>query len=232
MLNDIEGFALVIMLKTWYIKLIAKFWIMLRRVRLVNRDFSILSNDCIGGVITHQLGCQFWSPTVNLFFQELEEYVTWCEHLEAYRGIELREVAGIGSPGYPVGELVHPEFGKITLHFLHYKAFAEAKAGWNRRYARLNPDNLFGIIHVTKHQDDLPILLRRFSQLPFRGKLLVTYPGILDENCFWEDSFFIHPNLSTYIHERILHNKNRLIRRRYIDDFDYVHWLNGNIGRR
>ena len=139
----------------------------------------------------------------SICFRELEEYVTWCEHLEAYRGIELREVTGIGSPGYPVGELVHPEFGKITLHFLHYKAFAEAKAGWNRRYARLNPDNLFGIIHVIKHQDDLPILLRRFSQLPFRGKLLVTYPGILDENCFWEDSFFIHPNLSTYIHERI-----------------------------
>lgn len=38
------------------------------RNRLINQDFSLLCNNCNGGVICHDLGLQFRSPTVNLFF--------------------------------------------------------------------------------------------------------------------------------------------------------------------
>lgn len=37
------------------------------RRELKNHDFSILCNNCNGGVISHDLGLRFNSPTVNLF---------------------------------------------------------------------------------------------------------------------------------------------------------------------
>lgn len=38
------------------------------RFRLKNKDFSIISRNCIGGVMYHDLGLKCTSPTVNLFF--------------------------------------------------------------------------------------------------------------------------------------------------------------------
>ena len=37
------------------------------RLRLKNKDFSILAPTCIGGVISHRLGLKFLSPTINLY---------------------------------------------------------------------------------------------------------------------------------------------------------------------
>ena len=33
-----------------------------------DNPFSIISSNCVGGVISHDLGLRFESPTVNLFF--------------------------------------------------------------------------------------------------------------------------------------------------------------------
>lgn len=41
-----------------------------RRSKLKNHDFTIISNTCVGGVITHYVGEQFRSPTVNLIIYE------------------------------------------------------------------------------------------------------------------------------------------------------------------
>lgn len=38
------------------------------RRRLVNKDITILANNCNAGFIYHDLGLQFKSPTINLFF--------------------------------------------------------------------------------------------------------------------------------------------------------------------
>lgn len=40
------------------------------RKELQNHDFTIICNNCTGGIISHDLGCEFKSPTVNLFFME------------------------------------------------------------------------------------------------------------------------------------------------------------------
>lgn len=38
------------------------------RSLLKNRDITIISANCVGGVIYHDLGLAFNSPTINLFF--------------------------------------------------------------------------------------------------------------------------------------------------------------------
>lgn len=40
------------------------------RIRLKNREFTILCSNCIGGIIYHRLGLQFRSPTVNLWMHQ------------------------------------------------------------------------------------------------------------------------------------------------------------------
>ena len=36
------------------------------RKRLINREFTIISSNCTGGVICHELGVRFDSPFVNV----------------------------------------------------------------------------------------------------------------------------------------------------------------------
>ena len=33
-----------------------------------NKNFTIIARDCVGGILYHQLGERFLSPTINLFF--------------------------------------------------------------------------------------------------------------------------------------------------------------------
>ena len=42
-------------------------WIKKLRARLVNRDFTLISNNCCAGIIYSDLGLQFTSPTINLY---------------------------------------------------------------------------------------------------------------------------------------------------------------------
>lgn len=51
------------------------------RKRLKNKNFSLITNNCTGGFIYHDLGLRFNSPTINLFFYK-DHFFTFLEHLE------------------------------------------------------------------------------------------------------------------------------------------------------
>jgi uncharacterized protein (DUF1919 family) len=38
--------------------------------KLLNKTPSIISSDCFGGIACHNLGIQFRTPTVNLYFSK------------------------------------------------------------------------------------------------------------------------------------------------------------------
>lgn len=72
-------------------KLIRKRFVVPRlRQRLVNKDVTILANNCNAGFIYHDLGLQFLSPTINLFFYK-DHFFTFLEHLDEYLAEEIRE---------------------------------------------------------------------------------------------------------------------------------------------
>ena len=54
-----------------------------KRLDLKNSDFTIISSNCLGGVISHKLGLKFMSPTVNLFI-EPSSFVKFCKNLPFY----------------------------------------------------------------------------------------------------------------------------------------------------
>lgn len=45
-----------------------KHWVKKQRKRLVNRDFTIISNNCCAGIIYSDLGLQFTSPHNEFIF--------------------------------------------------------------------------------------------------------------------------------------------------------------------
>ena len=50
-------------------KIRRKIYNIFQRKRLINRDFSLISSNCNGAVILHDLGLSFKSPFVNLWIK-------------------------------------------------------------------------------------------------------------------------------------------------------------------
>ena len=112
----------------------------LRKLRLRNRDFSLITNNCIAGIIYHDLGLPFRSPTINLFFEN-EDFFRFAGHLEHYLSCEMEELHRPGI-SYPLG-LLRRGAETVTVHFMHYDSYRQAAAKWKERAARVNPDNLY-----------------------------------------------------------------------------------------
>lgn len=52
------------------------------------RPVSIISQQCIGGGIYHDMGMQFLSPTINLYF-EAKDFIKFVENLKHYMNVEI-----------------------------------------------------------------------------------------------------------------------------------------------
>lgn len=189
------------------------------REKLDNKEFTIISSNCVGGIITHDLGKRFDSPTVNLFFYPAD-FLQFVKNLQHYiLESELRydeEKSRILN--YPVGIL-----DDITLYFVHFSTFQEAKEKWEKRSKRIHWDNLFFILvqqdGCTEEQ------VREFLELPYPHKVVFT------ENLIPEYSKAVY-NKEWLIDGKVRNlckYKGKNTGARWIDDFDYVKFLNGQI---
>lgn len=97
------------------------------RKRLYNKNFTIFSTNCIGGVIYHNLGLKFLSPTINLWISP-EDYIKLLKDPQKYLlNSDMHEIK-MKNIDYPVGRL-----NDITIYGQHYINFDELKYKWNER---------------------------------------------------------------------------------------------------
>lgn len=143
-----------------------------------NKDFTLIARDCIGGILYHQLGLRFASPTINLFFTP-EDFNSLCLHLKEYLDGELVEFKD-DSVSYPAGMLIPITGSKakpIRVDFLHYETFLEASAKWKQRKSRINWDNLF-VISSFCYSTELPSLsdqlVEEWNAIPYKKMVFVT----------------------------------------------------------
>ncbi|MDR2656504.1 MAG: DUF1919 domain-containing protein [Oscillospiraceae bacterium] len=139
-----------------------------QRNRLTNHDFTIFSDDCIGGMISQALGEQYRSPTTLLRIYA-NDFIEFLEHLDVYLNAKLQD-NGIGlldTYKYPMGLLKN----RVVVHFMHSKSFKEGAADWERRKARINYGNIF--LKMSDSYGMTPELLNRYLKLPY-PKLLYT----------------------------------------------------------
>ncbi len=126
-----------------------------------SQNYTIISCNCIGGLLYHDFGQKFLSPTINLYI-ESPDFIKFCKDLSGYLSYDLMELRE--SNKYPIGILKD-----IKIHFLHYKSFEEAKFKWNVRKKRINWDNIFVI--MTDRDNYKEELLPEFLQLPYKKVL-------------------------------------------------------------
>ena len=183
------------------------------RGSLVNHNFSVISSNCVGGVMLHELGLRFNTPTVNLWFSAAD-YLKFISNLEDYLLKELIEENS--SKPYPVGRL-----GDILINFTHYKSFEEAYQKWNERKKRINKDNLFFI--MTQTDDCTDEMVHEFGKIPVQNKVIFTAREFPDVPCA---VYLRGTDIDNNSIIDLCQYKSRFTGRRYLDDFDYVAFFN------
>lgn len=130
---------------------------------LQNSDITILSSDCLGGVIYHDFNLKFMSPTINLYMKP-NDFIKFCKNLDFYINSKIVEVT---NENHIVGKLED-----IELHFLHYKSFEEACNKWYERANRINKKNMFVILTYKDGctEEDL----KKFDELNYDNKVVFT----------------------------------------------------------
>lgn len=186
------------------------------RARFHNPGVSMISMNCTGGILYHDLGLQFRSPTVNLFMRA-EAFVKFCENLDYYLSIdemvECTDSAIIEGRTYPIAWL-----GDILLFLVHYRSVEEAQEKWNERKKRIDKNNL--VIINTDREGMTEGLKDRFEKLPYRKVTFCHVPDLNHPSCVY---------LKGYENEKsvgIITEHVGWKGLRPVDQFDWVGFLN------
>ena len=203
------------------------------RKRLSNRDFTILSNSCIGAQTYRDLNLRFDTPFVGSYMTP-EDFVLFLTNPKKWVNEEFaEEKAGATCPVGILG-------GKIRIFFVSDKSFEEGVNKWRYRSERIHWDNLFIMFNpleqdfgmnpnYKKHMCDVSIV-KDFLELPFKNKVVISNKKAhqLSNQCVftWKYRWFEYPPYVGII--------SCLSGKRIFDRyFDVVHWLNtGEIKKR
>ena len=151
----------------------------IRRKKLTNCEFTIISNNCWGGVVYDAYNLKKQSPTVGMFFMA-DDYIKFCKDIKYYLGQEMEFIkpeeskyvkklsANKNWGSYPIARL-----GDVELHLLHYHGTEdEIRAKWTRRIKRIHWDRL--LIKYNDQNGCTEDNLRDFLDLPYSNKIFFT----------------------------------------------------------
>jgi len=142
---------------------------------------TIIANNCIGGNMLHDLGMRFNSPTINLQILP-REYIKFCQNLRHYMEtevVEYKELSDlhkydlINMFGHvPKGEFPYGLCDDILIVFQHYGTFAEGKAAWDRRKARIDYNHIGYMFYIAWEYDKNKA--QRFYDLGLKNTVIFT----------------------------------------------------------
>ena len=148
----------------------------IRRNKLNNTDFSIISNNCWGGHVYRRYGLLYSSPTIGMYFYS-EEYIKLLRNLDrnlflpfsvvnANESKYYQDLLRKGQKNVFIGKLGN----EIELVLLHYHSKEEAEEKWARRLARVNLNNL--IVKMSEMNMCFEKHLLEFDEMNYRKKVL------------------------------------------------------------
>lgn len=197
-----------------YIKYICPIRFRKEKKRLINKDFTIVSDNCWGARVYQEHGLPYCTPFVDLFIYS-EDYLKLVKDLKGYLGQELVFVKNsryIGEVNYPLALL-----GDVEVHFLHYSTEREALEKWTRRVQRVNYNNLF--FKMNDSDGATRSLLYEFDRLPLENKIIFTAKAYPDLKHAVQLKSLSHQN-------EILNGQDMKIYRQY---FDVESWLDSSL---
>ena len=120
---------------------------MVKQKKLKNKDFTIISNNCFGGIIYRNNHLQYKSPTCGMYFMA-PEYIKFIYNIEKYiNNVVIKEIQIEESKysNYLKERQYKGIIGKIDdleICFLHYSDINEVNEKWNKRAKRINWNNI------------------------------------------------------------------------------------------
>lgn len=142
------------------------------RAALINTSPTFLCPNCIGGILFHDLGLQFRSPTVNLMMFQTD-FLRFVLNMDYYLAQELHFFKQ-PECNYPCAYLAD-----IKINFTHYHSEEEAAKKWAERTARIDRNNMFVFLEERDGLTKEDIL--RLADIQVRGLVVFTansYPDI------------------------------------------------------
>lgn len=188
------------------------------RRQLHNSDVTFLVPNCIGGILFHDLGLQFRSPTVNLMMTQTD-FVRFVLNLKDYLAQELEFFK-------------HPEYAcpcahlaDVDVHFTHYDTEEAAAKKWHERIDRINWDNLF--VFCEERDGLTEQEMRALSAVPAKGIVVFTANRYDDIPYALQIAEYQQAGEVGNILKRSYWNDSR----EYEKYFDFVKWFNEADGK-
>ena len=198
------------------------------RRRLKNHDFTILSPNCMAGLIYHRLGERFNSPTIDISMKP-EDFIEFISDLDYYCSQDISEDRNYKLE-YPAGIIKGNASHKdINVFFVHYESFEHGRSKWNERKTRIIKDNLFIIMcdiddifeadyQKVGYLNDSQ--LEMFESVECRNKALLTR-RILDKSY----AYYIEPQYNK-LYPLVYLNRGINTLNYFEKKFDFVSFLN------
>lgn len=137
--------------------------------KLQVKDFTVVSNNCWGGILYQDLGLPYQTPFVNMFMFA-DCYLKLVKNFNTYMRIEM--VVSNASryfetpTTYPVGHL-----NDVEIHFIHYSFSDPVLEMWQRRCERINYEKLLFV--MSERDGSTPQHIEDFNSQSF-AKLVFT----------------------------------------------------------
>lgn len=113
--------------------------------KLTNHNFTLLTPNCMGGLIYHRLGERFNSPTIDISMQT-HDFMVFINDLDYYISCDIYKTDSSGF-NYPIGIIYGDDSHEdVRVNFVHYDTFENAREKWNQRKTRIIKDNLYVIV--------------------------------------------------------------------------------------
>lgn len=175
------------------------------RRKINQTDVSIISQNCIGGIIYNYIGTEFSSPTINMFIED-ENFVKLVENLPHY--LSVTPVALCEKYIDPIDPSIsYPKIivDDIEICCMHYANCDEAILAWERRKKRVNLNKVL-IIANSWNMHENEELVKRICDISQYKVICFTYGNYDMKNCvhldgdFWrlDDRKIVHPILTAY----------------------------------
>lgn len=173
--------------------------------------------NCTGGIFYHDLCMKFLSPTINLFFKA-GDFIKFCENIDHYLSIDdikrVTDCTILNNVKYPIAIL-----DDITIHFMHYKTFEEAKKKWNERKKRILHNKLVILACDRDGMDET--LISRFQKLPYKKVLFCNKQYKNNKDCIYLKGYENLPSVG------IITDPYGWTGKQPVDQFDWIEFLNG-----
>ncbi len=205
-------------------KLLLPFFDFQRYSRLIENPVTILADDCWSGYAYHRLGLPFSTPLINIYWNP-DEYAKFILDPLFYLSTELTMVTegDLRTGVSPVGLLGDAD-RNVKLQFVHNADFAEARHQWDKRMARINPDNLFIKMGLTVTEKNKHLYLEAFEKVPYH-KILFYFGAEEVEGAFKTERFIWRQKSQARVDT---FNYNDYLRGNYWWDLDLLKLLTGD----